>query len=342
MFKFGRAITPKDIIVVDDLKDFKSKTLAVAISPQRTPSLDRVRSDILQAIKPLGFKTTFVDVSDIALVNFDYKLFVSSFLRTAVSFNYYCAFAGKNIDYLVVEGYTNISADEHWFDNHVVFTPSEFSQFCMNRSGVKTQVIPHGVNPDVFFETKTEKTVDIFTICPNLSRKGYDQFIQVIKRIKSRLDIKVHIHSPYGVKKNDEVYVTTNDLDDATLRNLYSSAKLYVLPSLVEGFGMTPLEAMACGCAVVTLNAPAMNEYMPEKFMVKTVDVVWKSYEANPELTFPLHMPDMEHYEQLIFDILTVKDVYQENRALMKEVLKNYYTIKHYTALFADYVVLRA
>lgn len=41
---------------------------------------------------------------------------------------------------------------------------------------------------------------------------------------------------------------------------LYSGASLFVFPSLCEGFGLPPLEAMACGTAVVTTTAGALPE----------------------------------------------------------------------------------
>jgi glycosyltransferase involved in cell wall biosynthesis len=41
---------------------------------------------------------------------------------------------------------------------------------------------------------------------------------------------------------------------------LYSEAKALVFPSLYEGFGLPPLEAMACGCPVVTSHAASLPE----------------------------------------------------------------------------------
>jgi glycosyltransferase involved in cell wall biosynthesis len=41
---------------------------------------------------------------------------------------------------------------------------------------------------------------------------------------------------------------------------LYSMADLFVFPSLYEGFGMPPLEAMACGCPVAASNAASIPE----------------------------------------------------------------------------------
>jgi glycosyltransferase involved in cell wall biosynthesis len=41
---------------------------------------------------------------------------------------------------------------------------------------------------------------------------------------------------------------------------LYNAAEAFVLPSLYEGFGMGVLEAMACGCPVVTSNGSSLPE----------------------------------------------------------------------------------
>ncbi len=41
---------------------------------------------------------------------------------------------------------------------------------------------------------------------------------------------------------------------------LYSSAGLFVYPSLYEGFGLPPLEAMACGTPVITSNTSSLPE----------------------------------------------------------------------------------
>ncbi|GAB2534969.1 glycosyltransferase family 4 protein [Rufibacter soli] len=45
-----------------------------------------------------------------------------------------------------------------------------------------------------------------------------------------------------------------------TLPLLYNSASLFVFPSVYEGFGLPPLEAMACGCPVVTSNVASIQE----------------------------------------------------------------------------------
>jgi glycosyltransferase involved in cell wall biosynthesis len=63
-------------------------------------------------------------------------------------------------------------------------------------------------------------------------------------------------------------------LDDQELRALYSSCKAFIYPSLSEGFGLPPLEAMACGAPVIASRIPALREILGDAaILVEPVDV---------------------------------------------------------------------
>jgi len=49
-------------------------------------------------------------------------------------------------------------------------------------------------------------------------------------------------------------------IDDSDLPEVYHMSSLFVFPSFYEGFGLPPLEAMACGCPVVSSNTSSMPE----------------------------------------------------------------------------------
>ncbi|NQT19586.1 MAG: glycosyltransferase family 4 protein [Planctomycetes bacterium] len=50
------------------------------------------------------------------------------------------------------------------------------------------------------------------------------------------------------------------NVDDGDLPLLYNGARVFAFPSLYEGFGLPPLEAMCCGVPVVCTNAGALPE----------------------------------------------------------------------------------
>lgn len=52
----------------------------------------------------------------------------------------------------------------------------------------------------------------------------------------------------------------TGPVPDADLPYFYSAAQAFVFPSLYEGFGFPPLEAMACGTPVITSNCSSLPE----------------------------------------------------------------------------------
>ncbi|MFO7166516.1 MAG: glycosyltransferase family 1 protein [Chloroflexota bacterium] len=58
----------------------------------------------------------------------------------------------------------------------------------------------------------------------------------------------------------DDTVYCTGYVDDDDLPSLYSGAEVFVFPSLYEGFGLPPLEAMACGTPVVTSNRSSLPE----------------------------------------------------------------------------------
>ncbi len=53
-------------------------------------------------------------------------------------------------------------------------------------------------------------------------------------------------------------------VEDGDLSALYCGATAFVFPSLKEGFGLPALEAMACGCPVISSNLSAMPEVVGE------------------------------------------------------------------------------
>lgn len=65
--------------------------------------------------------------------------------------------------------------------------------------------------------------------------------------------------SQQGLEKD----VTLTDfVEDRELPLYYSAADVFAFPSLSEGFGLPPLEAMACGTTVASSNAPPMPEIL--------------------------------------------------------------------------------
>lgn len=143
-----------------------------------------------------------------------------------------------------------------------------------NRYGFShTRTVTNGIDREIFFydpdprllEMKGDRRAMVFMVRGDTFRKGIDIGKEVL-RLLSR-------SSP----SNFEVWICGERLDDRDLgfpvrnfgvvgddrlRQILSSADIFLYPSRHEGFGLFPLEAMACGCAVVTTDAvPYASRY---------------------------------------------------------------------------------
>jgi hypothetical protein len=133
-------------------------------------------------------------------------------------------------------------------------------------------VIPDGVNFDVFFRESDSLEEDehvkiLMPYSPALS-KGFNDGIEAFKLIKARYP-DAHF-AVFGRKLlvNAELHKVPewvefhNIYSDTQLRALYNDFHVFVLPSWLEGFALPPMEAMACGCAVVTTDSSGFAEYL--------------------------------------------------------------------------------
>ena len=108
----------------------------------------------------------------------------------------------------------------------------------------KISVTPNGVDPVFNPEgPRTEGRYFLF-VGNEKPHKNVDRLIAAAAAIEVPL-----------MRVGSERFVTNEEL-----AKLYRGAIALVIPSLDEGFGLPALEAMACGTAVITSNAPALLE----------------------------------------------------------------------------------
>jgi glycosyltransferase involved in cell wall biosynthesis len=98
-------------------------------------------------------------------------------------------------------------------------------------------------------------------------RRLLEAYMQLPDRVKK--DYKLLIAGFKGWKNKDIMELLKRAegcveylgyVSNEMLADLYRSASCFVYPSLYEGFGLPPLEAMACGCPVVVSNVASLPE----------------------------------------------------------------------------------
>lgn len=110
------------------------------------------------------------------------------------------------------------------------------------------------------------------------NRHGYKNFNGLIKayasssKLKNDFDIvafggrqfnprEIELFSKHGLNSNQVRHLNG---DDTHLGKLYRMARAFVYPSIYEGFGLPPLEAMANLCPVISSNTSSMPEVIGE------------------------------------------------------------------------------
>ncbi len=134
-----------------------------------------------------------------------------------------------------------------------------------------------------------ETLVDAFARLPRLLRDGYD--LVLVGDFRLRQDIRQRV-SQTGIEKQT---IFPGIVSDDHLISLYQGAALFVFPSRYEGFGLPVLEAMACGCPVISSNASSLPEVTGDSaILVDPSDVggfaqAMEEVLSNPELRQSLH-----------------------------------------------------
>ena len=115
-------------------------------------------------------------------------------------------------------------------------------------------VLYNGLDTDLFkpraSTDESEKT--ILMLNHDNPVKGVNDGLKVIDRIKQAYPNTKFIMFGFRDNANLPDYIEYHqDPEKKTLIELYQQADVFLFPSLSDGWGLTPIEAMACGCAVV-------------------------------------------------------------------------------------------
>jgi len=153
-----------------------------------------------------------------------------------------------------------------------VITVSKFSKSeiikKLNIDSNKIIVINNAVSHDLknsqsIINANNEKY--ILTVGSLDPRKNLKKLIEAYKLAGLENELKLIIvgkgSAMFNMELSEDIKNNmTGYVSDKELANLYSRATVFVYPSLYEGFGIPPLEAMSFGCPVVLSDIPVFRE----------------------------------------------------------------------------------
>ncbi|SEM71416.1 Glycosyltransferase involved in cell wall bisynthesis [Mucilaginibacter gossypiicola] len=155
----------------------------------------------------------------------------------------------------------------------LIFTVSDFSKAeiikYLHVDAVKIKVVYNGVSElpaPSFIETNYGKY--ILAVGSIDKRKNIQNLVEAFGLIKHKNFKLIIVGDSNAIFNNEgnENLKTRNDIiftgrvNDHELANLYTGAQLFAYPSLYEGFGIPPLEAMAYGCPTLVSDIGSLRE----------------------------------------------------------------------------------
>jgi len=163
----------------------------------------------------------------------------------------------------------------------IIITPSENTkQDILNlyKTSTKIEVIPEGVNPPNLEVTTPQETglpqikspyiLYLGTIEP---RKNLDTLVDAFLELKKEYNLphSLVLAGEIGwkitallerIKKHEKEIILTGYVTEEQKESLYKNTNMFIYPSLYEGFGLPPLEAMSYGIPVICSTGGSLKE----------------------------------------------------------------------------------
>ena len=165
-----------------------------------------------------------------------------------------------------------------------IITPSHFTKreltSLLKINPQKIYVIPNGLKHELFkprdkimarrrFGLPLEKKIVLHIGAEN-PRKNIPTLIKAFYKLRKKANYKTILVRVGETRKSTQRLIAAYNLEDSVLQfglisehelpYIYNAADILVFPSIYEGFGLPPIEAMASGCPVIAGNGTSLPE----------------------------------------------------------------------------------
>lgn len=160
-----------------------------------------------------------------------------------------------------------------------IITGSNWLKDWINKNYMKDAAVSgYGIDHNIFYPRPSildnfegAKIMGIFS--RGSEYKGGTDLINALNIVSEKIhDINLILVCNRGtfedlIQNNDIKFKYTffESPDDNKLAELYSSSDIFVFPSHIEGYGLPPLEAMACGTPVVTTDCLGVRDFVTNR-----------------------------------------------------------------------------
>lgn len=137
----------------------------------------------------------------------------------------------------------------------------------MKKEGFNCHKINPGMNLNIFYPLpkKKKKNITILAMSrPSTPRRSTNDLIKSLKIVKNKYP-KVIINLFGEDPKADLDYNFVGKISHSELVKHYRNSDIYIDASYSHGFGRPGVEALACGCSLVTTDSGGIREYAKHK-----------------------------------------------------------------------------
>lgn len=138
-----------------------------------------------------------------------------------------------------------------------------------NRKDVPFKLIHPALDHNVFFnkDIRTNQQINLCIVARKHPWKGFKEFIETYNQGKISGIDNVYVISHDDLSDFDLSKVKLiKPKSDQEIAHYMNLSHIFISTSWFEGFGLPPLEAMACGCACIISDSGGVNEYANDGF----------------------------------------------------------------------------
>jgi glycosyltransferase involved in cell wall biosynthesis len=183
----------------------------------------------------------------------------------------------KGKKYYFIQGYENwVRSDEYVCSTYRlgmknIVIAKWLAEIVNKETGIYPEYVGNGIDTDIFRVNNELDKRKKHTIAMQYRKeeiKGCDYAFKTIELLESKYrDLQVIVFSPdpkpSNLPKSCKYVCNASQKEVAQINN---SVQVFICSSIEEGFGLPGLEAMACGCALVSTEYKGVLEYAQNKY----------------------------------------------------------------------------